>query len=392
MGTERCICAPAGRASPAPYLLPPAVGYISELIKGSLTLTKPCAAGSVTLRAQDACQALSGEKRGRSVQLAAGTGERLGAAGLPPALAGAAGRVLQLGAERGAFRASFLAGREVYNGNKSGSAAKCSFSHPVSSGAACGGAPGACPRAAHRHGRSVARKLGLGACLCCRWGWGEDGVALLGTLLLLEDTRALRLLGVLLEGTRLWVPQVPRTPHTCSLPSHAASPPAHPDPEDAAGHRGWMQTPNPAARGGDRLYPSPPGPVVARPGTGKRRWAAAVPAPRRRGCMGPFLPGSQCVFLLRCWVLMPASRADNTSHCSLSATSDGPGRERPVCARGGTWGGRGGREAGRPTGLCSRDRDREGGLGCWEPLFWLLLGPGGGRASSLTHPAQPRSS
>lgn len=198
-----------------------------------------------------------------------------------------------------------------------------------------------------RWGCTTAARPGL----CCRWGWGGGGVSLLGTLLLLEGSRALRLLGVLLEGTWLWVPQVPRTLHTCSLPSHAASPPAHPDPEDAAGRRGWMQPPDPAARGGDRLFPSPPGPVVARPGTGKRRWAAAVPAPRRRGCMGPFLPGSQCVFLLRCWVLMPASRADNTSHCSLSATSDGLGRERPVCARGEDMGrpwGKGGREANRP--------------------------------------------
>lgn len=136
----------------------PAVGCISVLIKDSLTLSKPCAAGSVALREQDGCQRVSGEKRGHSIQLAAETGGRPGATAhralLPPAPAGAAGRVPRPGAEQGVcFRASFLVKREVYNGNKSDAQSKWSFSRPTSSGAVCGGATGACPHAmAGAHG------------------------------------------------------------------------------------------------------------------------------------------------------------------------------------------------------------------------------------------------
>lgn len=130
----------------------PAMGCVLLLIKGSLTLSKLCTAGSVALREQDGCQRVFGEKRGCSVQLAAEMGGRSGAtvhrALLPATPARAAGRVPQPGAERGAcFRASFLVKREVYNGNKSNAQSKWTFSHPVSSGAACGGATGACPHA-----------------------------------------------------------------------------------------------------------------------------------------------------------------------------------------------------------------------------------------------------
>lgn len=79
----------------------------------------------------------------------------------------------------------------------------------------------------------------------------------------------------------------------------------------------------PAARRGHPLSPESLGPVAAGrarrraagaagPGTGKRRWDAlgqrSLPPASSRGCMGLFLPASQCVFLLRCWILMPASR------------------------------------------------------------------------------------
>lgn len=146
----------------------PAVGCVSVLIKDSLTLSKPCAAGSVALRERDSCQRVSREKRGRSIQLAAETGGQPGATvhwGLrAPAPAGAAGGVPRPGVEQGpCFRASFLVRREVYNGNKSDARSKCSSSRPVSSGAACGDATGAC-----LHATAGAR----GGEVCRGW-WGS---------------------------------------------------------------------------------------------------------------------------------------------------------------------------------------------------------------------------
>lgn len=73
------------------------------LIKGSLTLSKPCTAGSVALREQDGCQRVSGERSSHRIQLAAEMGGWLGATahtGLcsfpprPGLLAGSPGRGL----------------------------------------------------------------------------------------------------------------------------------------------------------------------------------------------------------------------------------------------------------------------------------------------------------
>lgn len=73
------------------------------LIKGSLTLSKPCTAGSVALRERDGCQRVSGEKSSHRIQLAAEMGWWLGATAhtglcsLPPRpglLAGSTGRGL----------------------------------------------------------------------------------------------------------------------------------------------------------------------------------------------------------------------------------------------------------------------------------------------------------
>lgn len=68
---------------------------------------------------------------------------------VPPALCGGerlspAGGRLSAGPELRVLRSSVLTGREVYNGNKSLSLSKRSFSHPVSSG----GARGWCPQPA----------------------------------------------------------------------------------------------------------------------------------------------------------------------------------------------------------------------------------------------------
>lgn len=64
---------------------------------------------------------------------------------------------------------------------------------------------------------------------------------------------------------------------------------------------------------GDPFYPGGSQPT-ALPDPGQESGAGLVgssgPSPGpggSRGCMGLFLPASQCVFLLRCWVLMPAS-------------------------------------------------------------------------------------
>lgn len=82
----------------------PAMGCVSVPIKGSLTLSKLCTAGSVALREQDGCQPVFGEKRGCSIQLAAEMGGQPGAtvhqALLPVTPARAAGRVPQAGAEQ----------------------------------------------------------------------------------------------------------------------------------------------------------------------------------------------------------------------------------------------------------------------------------------------------
>lgn len=174
-GARRNALAQAGCLSHAPYLLHPRRRLHFGADKG---LPDPeqavhCRFGCITragrlpvgVRREKGTQHPVGSRDGRAVgcYLSAPSHPVRGCWQGPPS-GGRAGSV---------FRASFLLKREVYNGNKSNAQSKWSFSRPVSSGAACGGATGACLHATAGGGSMLGVLLlpvGLGGA----WGSPED--------------------------------------------------------------------------------------------------------------------------------------------------------------------------------------------------------------------------